>query len=530
MAIKTINTRIKLRVDTAANWSAHDTADKNGIKIYKGEAALSLLEGNKYEMRIGTSDTGSYWSELSPNLTIPAENIPGLLNSIYDYQLVESDTKGTFKLQKKLPSAETWTDVTSISLSFTGTYSAENPVALKDYVDKAAADATTQYFEAVRGTVTEGEETRPQTDSEVIAAYFAQDSKKDIVVKGGSTFVIKTALDGVTPTKYEYIAFTYDTTTNASAPVWRAMDGNYNWENVYVTSDITLAGSYTQVGNITKTSTETKDLATSGLNLKDLFTKIFTKAVNPTVTQPSVSLTYKNNTTSITSDTLVEVGTTIKPTWSATLNAGSYTAFAGQVATGVTASAWDVQLKKGGTTVSGKTSTASSGDFGSITLDDGDVYTIYAKATYGAGAYAKNNLKETTTIRVEAGNKDATSSKITAYRKTFWGARTAASSDAMTSADIRALANSSTSAYAAGSKFTITLPVGAKSVAFAYPATIRDCSSVKDTNGMNAEIVSSFTKFTVNVDSASGDAISYKVYFMNYADPLTKANTYTVTL
>ena len=91
MATKTINTRIKLRVDTAANWAAHDTAAKGGVKIYKGEAALSLLSGDnagKYEIRYGISDDGNYWSELTPNnFMVEASNVKGLLSSLYSFNV-----------------------------------------------------------------------------------------------------------------------------------------------------------------------------------------------------------------------------------------------------------------------------------------------------------------------------------------------------------------------------------------------------------------------------------------------------------
>ena len=66
---------------------------------------------------------------------------------------------------------------------------------------------------------------------------------------------------------------------------------------------------------------------------------------------------------------------------------------------------------------------------------------------------------------------------------------------------------------------------------FAYPATLRDVNSVQDVNGMNAEIKSAFTKYTVDVEGANGyTAKSYKVYVMDMANANDTANTYKVTI
>ena len=93
------------------------------------------------------------------------------------------------------------------------------------------------------------------------------------------------------------------------------------------------------------------------------------------------------------------------------------------------------------------------------------------------------------------------------------------------------MSGKSNRALANGNSFSITIPVNATRVIFAYPATLRDVTSVKDVNGLNAEIKSAFTKSTVSVEGANGyTAINYKVYTTDYAQPNDKANTYTVTI
>lgn len=71
---------------------------------------------------------------------------------------------------------------------------------------------------------------------------------------------------------------------------WKAMDGNYSAENVYFEDDITCAGSYSQVGNVTKTTTGTTTLPASGKSLKEVMQTIFTKELNPSASLPAVSL------------------------------------------------------------------------------------------------------------------------------------------------------------------------------------------------------------------------------------------------
>ena len=78
---------------------------------------------------------------------------------------------------------------------------------------------------------------------------------------------------------------------------------------------------------------------------------------------------------------------------------------------------------------------------------------------------------------------------------------------------------------------SISIPVGAMRIVFAYPSTVRDVSSVKDVNGMNAEIATSFVQSTLQVKGNNDyDAIDYKVYVLDYAEGATETNTYKVTI
>lgn len=324
--------------------------------------------------------------------------------------------------------------------------------------------------------------------------------------KQGDTAIVRKAIDD---THKSYTAYVY------SGTAWSAMDGNYNASNVYLDTDITMAGNYTQVGNLTKTQTGTATFATKGKSVADALTEIFSKRLQPGApTAPAVTLTFGQAKA-------YEVGTTVKPTYSASLSAGSYTY---GPATGITATSWEV------TDTAGHTATTASGSFDDVVVADNTNYKITAKANYGEGAIAKDNLGANSdpVVKIAAGSATKVSGAITGYRNSFYGSVTEKAE--ITSTIIRGLTKSN-KALANGNGFTITIPAGAVRVIFAYPATLRDVSSVKDVNGLNAEIKSAFTQSTVTVAGAGTDAgIAYKVYVTDFANAVEAANSYTVTI
>lgn len=324
--------------------------------------------------------------------------------------------------------------------------------------------------------------------------------------KQGDTAIVRKAIDD---THKSYTAYVY------SGTAWSAMDGNYNANNVYLDADIKMAGNYTQVGNLTKTQTGTADFKTKGMSVAQALTEIFSKRLQPgTPTAPAVTLTFGQAKA-------YEVGTTVKPTYSASLSAGSYTY---GPATGITATSWEV------TDTAGHSATTASGSFDDVVVADNTNYKITAKANYGEGAIAKDNLGSNSdpVVKIAAGSATKVSGAITGYRNSFYGSVTEKAE--ITSTIIRGLTKSN-KALKNGEGFTITIPAGAVRVIFAYPATLRDVSSVKDVNGLNAEIKSAFTQSTVTVAGAGADAgIEYKVYVTDFANAVEAANSYTVTI
>lgn len=341
-----------------------------------------------------------------------------------------------------------------------------------------------------------------QSDADAISAALGENTAVQ-----GDIVVITTTIDGNT---YEQSAFMYDGTQ------WAEMTGKVDADKVILQNDITMAGNYTQVGNLTKEQTKTATFATKGKSVAEALTEIFSKRLQPTITSnPAVTLTFGQAKA-------YEVGTTVSPTYSASLSAGSYTY---GPATGITATSWEIR------DTAGNTADSASGSFADVVVTDNTNYTITAKANYGAGAVAVDNLGATSSpeVKIAAGSATKTSGAITGYRNTFYG--TVTEKAEVNSTIIRSLSGKSNKALANGSSFTVTIPVGAVRVIFAYPATLQDVSSVKDVNGLNAEIKSAFTKSSITVAGAGADVgIAYKVYVTDFAEPVAKANSYTVKI
>lgn len=317
----------------------------------------------------------------------------------------------------------------------------------------------------------------------------------------GDIGIVREAIAG---DKKQYTAYVYNGTA------WTAMDGNYNAENVYFDKDLVTTSA---VGNIKLTNGQAT-ISTAGKNLKQVFDTIFVKEENPATTQPSVSLTFGEAKA-------YEVGTVVQPTYSAKLNAGSYTY---GPATGITATSWEISDN------AGHTASTASGRFADVTVADNTNYKITAKASHGDGAIPVTNTGNAYAAgQIKAGSKTATSGAITGYRNTFYGSVTSKEGD-ITSDVVRGLSGKKDGAIAASNTFKAAEDVGAMRVIIALPSP-RTCTSIKDENGLNAEALSAFTKITVQVEGANSyTAAAYNVYYKDNASANDKANNWVVTV
>ena len=323
----------------------------------------------------------------------------------------------------------------------------------------------------------------------------------DAVLQSGDIVIIKRV---IASEKYEYTAYVYNGST------WVAMDGNYNAENVYFDKDLVTTSA---VGNITLTNGQAT-IAAAGKNLKQVFDTIFVKEKNPSITQPSVSVSLEGAGAK-------EVGTKVTPSYTATFNAGKYEF---GPATGCSITSWSVTDSNGS-----EAQSTATGSFAEITVEDDTNYKIIATGNYSEGAIPKTNVgNDYSSGKIAVGSKSADSSAITGYRNSFYGTLT--EKGELTSDIIRSLRKSN-QALTNGNSFDITIPIGAKRVVFAYPATLRDVTSVKDVNGLNAEISGAFTKSTLSVEGLNNfQGINYKVYVTDFAEAVATANTYKVTI
>lgn len=387
-------------------------------------------------------------------------------------------------------------------------------------------DDTSVDLSAVGGSLYEGTKDSLETsDTSVIEAYFEENSTT--TPKKGDVFVITTVISGV---EYEQSAYYYD------GDSWVAMTGNVDADKVIMREDITMAGNYTQVGNLTKGQNATGTLASKGKSIAEVLTEILSKRLQPTITaQPSI------NGFTLTGAKAVEAGTKLASVsyTAGTLNPGSYQY---GPETGVVASNWVVQriTDKGTEQISGVN--AASLSAGSDD-NDGDGFTIgdvggenvfaslkyKAVATHGAGVTAKDNLGDDSNppVSIAAGEKEKATSAYTPYRNYFSGATT--SKPTLDSAYIRSLTKSN-KPYAAGT-LTINVAAGTQRVCIACLASKTGATKVINETAMNADVTSTFTQSTVDVEGAEGyTAQSYKVWVFEPAVPYENAAVLKVTL
>lgn len=402
-------------------------------------------------------------------------------------------------------------------------------VLLDDTTVDLSGYATKEQLEAVSGglggTVYAATKADLSTsDDSVISGYFTQNT--DVKPKKGDVFVVTTTVDGST---YEKSAYFYD------GSAWAAMTGSVDADKVILRDNITLAGGYTQVGNLTKAQNGVATFQTKGKSVMDALTEIFSKRLQPTITaQPSISMF------TLTGAGAVEAGTKVASAAysAASLNAGSYQY---GPATGVTATNWKVERITNAATTQVATADAASltagsdnnGGAGFIIGDAGDNAVSSLKyrvtATHGAGVTAKDNLGAASSpaVAIAAGIKTKDTAAYTPFRNVFYGA--SASKPALDSAAIRALGKTG-KAYAAGT-LTINVPVGAQRVAIACIATVKGVTKVINESAMNADVTSTFVKSTVPVEGANGYAAKdYNVWIFEPAVAYGNAAVLKVTL
>ena len=286
---------------------------------------------------------------------------------------------------------------------------------------------------------------------------------------------------------------------------WVACDGNVDASKVIMPFDITLAGSYTKVGNLSKDEKGIATFETKGKSVAATLQEILSKREQPKITSnPSVSLTSTSGAK--------EVGTKITPTWSATFNAGAYTY---GPATGVIASEWEIS---DGT----NTASTASGEFPEIIVSDNTNYKITAKVIYTEGAIAKDNLGDPSNpvVQITANSTSKTGSAITGYRSWFMYIGT----DCTSAIDTNFIRTYATNKGASPStQNNVRISQGTKRVLVAIPANSKNLTSVIDIDGMQLDIIEKFVKTSINIEGSNGyNAITYNVWVIENPNGLAE--------
>ena len=366
-------------------------------------------------------------------------------------------------------------------------------------------------------------------DVDDIAAIEAQVALENAEKQDGDVAIVKALIANG---KYSYTSYVYeaalDVEGNASCG-WSAMDGNYSAANVFLKDKITLAGNYTSIGNYSKG----KEIA-AGTSLQSMLMDMLSQRLQPSnPTNPAASITlYMDGATKKSAAGAVEVGTTVTPSYTASLSAGSYTY---GPATGVVASSYAV-TSTGRKTVDGATAdtaedsaTTATGSFTSFVVDDDTNYKLSVSIPHNEGVVAHDNLGSPSNPekKIASGTKTANSGTVTGYRAWFCGYKNGtnalADASAITGAQIRALGN------AANGSWKSSIDVSQmKQMFFAAPAGKGYKPVVKDASTTAPQTV--LGPITVSVEGKNGfDAIDYDVWYVANASAASGSAKLNIT-
>jgi hypothetical protein len=255
-----------------------------------------------------------------------------------------------------------------------------------------------------------------------------------------------------------------------------------------------------------------------GTTFEEFVVLISQKTIPPTYYTPSLSVSGSPSPTN------TEIGTTLTVTISGSYNAGSGGA--------ITAT----RVYNNGVE---EASAFPYADAGFVAT--GTPVTYNAQIDYAQGPILNDSLGTPyPSGRINAGTASSNTLSYTGIRMTFYGTPVATPT---TSADVRALGTSTfTTANnadvdASGTNltgsptpsFTITIPIGATRVCFAYPATSRVVASVRYQELSDSEVKGNFTETSISVAGAASYAgIAYRVFTYVPVEPFSVVNHYKV--
>ena len=348
----------------------------------------------------------------------------------------------------------------------------------------------------------------------------------------GDTAVVKTKIgvDALSNDILSYTAYIYDSKVSN----WKAMDGNYNANNVYFKDDIVTAGSWEKVGNLSHTKNTVGSLDVSSKSLTEVMDMIFKGEEGyPTKPTPSCGITQTAKT--------LEIGTTVTPAFTLSFDKKTY------------AYGSNTEPALGSTTgVSAKTYTLTYTDKDNVThtLTGNYATSVTATTSYDVkagtnngranlsvsydaaedGTYIpKSNLErvlssetELATYRVSSGTAIThnDNNKIVGYYPNFYGFRGGESGTVMDTATvdsefIRGLTAQTSSPNASSGKITPSSSLTAsktwRQCIYAIPTGLKSSLTAKDANNLPV----GFTKMdkTVTITHINGVTSEYDVWY-----------------
>ena len=153
-----------------------------------------------------------------------------------------------------------------------------------------------------------------ESDEDAIAEQVGE-----ATLTAGDMAIVKTPIAGG---KYQHTAYVHN------GEAWIAMDGNYDAKNVLIGSNIVLAGDYgkdsrgdtlTRIGN-----KKIGDSFAAGTSLHSILMDILSQRLQPSATNPSATVVLTNKGSN-GGHVIVEVGTSIAPTYKTTFSDGKFT-------------------------------------------------------------------------------------------------------------------------------------------------------------------------------------------------------------
>jgi len=259
----------------------------------------------------------------------------------------------------------------------------------------------------------------------------------------------------------------------------------------------TILGSAYPVGSIIP----------AGTSMEEIWRKVFNPVVPPTYLAPLLSLA---GTTPLVREIGEDLNIILTPTFTQR-DGGALTQY---------------RLSKNGANFFTGASATPQNDTLQLTVNT----TYQAAADYGQGPIKNDSANQPhPNGRIPAGNVQSGTVVYTPQRRSFFGRlinNTIPDSNALVRALTQNLLNAQN-----GSVMAATVQAGDMGVCFAYPATLRNPTSITQAGFMNMDVKDAFTEITITVEGANGYLpIEYKVLYNINDLPFPANDTFTLTI